>query len=155
MSMGELQTEITAILNRLTENPSLADIPHPAAAEPSAELRLMENEVERSLETLDFDKDAIQKQILMCAAKKYSESADTGYITERLKADFAKADPLSAFSMELTEKAVSAILLGKGGTVQLKLKNGKIIGKEMEKDAGTDNNSENGAGNPAEAGICG
>lgn len=84
MGIAELEKEITAILNRLIADPALAEPagPEPAAA-PSLEIGRMENEIERQLEALDFDKARLQAEILQCAARKYSEHTGVQHITDK------------------------------------------------------------------------
>ena len=103
------------------------------SAEPSIEIIRLENEIERQLESIDFDKNKIQNMILQCAAKKYDAYKNVRHITERLKADFEKLSPLSAFNKELFDRTVSAVEFDKDEKVSLKLKNSKIIrGEDFE-----------------------
>lgn len=153
MGIAELEKEITAILNRLIAHPALVEPagPEPAVA-PSLEIGRMENEIERQLEALDFDKAGLQAQILQCAARKYSEHTGMRHITGRLKADLEQSGPLSAFSMEFFGRTVSAVTIASDKTVTLKLKNDRVIGKEP-KTNGSANHAQDGEGYPAEAGI--
>lgn len=132
MTVAKLEHEITEILNLLISQPKLVeyeetDIP----AELSIEIIKMENEIERQLESIDFDKNEIQNMILQCAAKKYDAYKSVQHITDRLKADFERSSPLSAFNAELFDRTVSAVVIDKDKKVSLKLKNNKIIRKEM------------------------
>ena len=73
-------------------------------------------------------------------------------MTDRLKADFEKSSPLSAYSTELFIRTVTAVLLAKDGTVSLLLKNGNLIGKEQNAHGGTDSgNAEGGQDHPGKA----
>lgn len=132
MTVAKLEHEITEILNLLISQPKLVeyeetDIP----AELSIEIIRMENEIERQLESIGFNKNEIQNMILQCAAKKYDAYKSVQHITDRLKADFEKSSPLSAFNAELFDRTVSAVVIDKDKKVSLKLKNNKIIRKEM------------------------
>lgn len=132
MTVAELEHEITEILNLLISTPKFTEYEETyIQAEPSLEIIRMENEIERQLESIDFDKNEIQNMILQCAAKKYDECKSVRHITERLKADFENRSPLSAFNTDLFERTVSAVIIDKNKKVSLKLKNGKIIRKEM------------------------
>lgn len=132
MTVAELEREITEILNLLISNPEFAEYEETdIQAEPSLEIIRMENEIERQLESIDFDKNKIQNMILQCAAKKYDAYKGVRHITDRLKADFEKSSPLSVFNKELFDRTVSAITIDKDKKVCLKLKNNKIIRKEM------------------------
>lgn len=128
MTVAELEHEITEILNLLISTPKFTEYEETdIQTEPSLEIIRMENEIERQLESIDFDKNEIQNMILQCAAKKYDECKSVRHITERLKADFEQSSPLSAFNAELFDRTVTAITIDKDKKVCLKLKNNKII----------------------------
>lgn len=150
MTVAKLEHEITEILNLLISQPKLVeyeetDIP----AELSIEIIKMENEIERQLESIDFDKNEIQNMILQCAAKKYDAYKGVRHITERLKADFEQSSPLSVFNKELFDRTVSAITIDKDKKVCLKLKNNKIIRKEMPLNDANTASTEIGQNNTA------
>ena len=132
MTVAELEHEITEILNLLISTPKFTEYEEAdIQAEPSIEIIRMENEIERQLESIDFDKNEIQNMILQCATKKYDAYKGVRHITDRLKADFENRSPLSAFNTDLFERTVSAVIIDKNKKVSLKLKNGKIIRKEL------------------------
>lgn len=132
MAIAELEYMVTKILNLLISKPSLAEYKETdIQAESSLEIIRMENEIERQLESIDFDKNEIQNMILQCATKKYDEYKGVRHITDRLKADFEQSSPLSAFNTRLFDRTVSAITIDKDKKVCLKLKNNKIIRKEL------------------------
>ena len=134
MTVAELEHEITEILNLLILQPGLVEYEGTdISAEPSIEIIRLENEIERQLESIDFDKNKIQNMILQCAAKKYDAYKSVQHITDRLKADFERSSPLSAFNAELFDRTVSAVEFDKDEKVSLKLKNSKIIrGEDFE-----------------------
>lgn len=132
MTVTELEHEITEILNLLISTPKFTEYEETdIQAEPSLEIIRMENEIERQFESIDFDKNEIQNMILQCATKKYDAYKGVRHITDRLKADFENRSPLSAFNTDLFERTVSAVIIDKNKKVSLKLKNGKIIRKEL------------------------
>lgn len=132
MTVAELEHEITEILNLLISTPKFTEYEETdIQAEPSLEIIRMENEIERQFESIDFDKNEIQNMILQCATKKYDAYKGVRHITDRLKADFENRSPLSAFNTDLFERTVSAVIIDKNKKVSLKLKNGKIIRKEL------------------------
>ena len=132
MAVAELEYMVTKILNLLISKPSLAEYKGTdIQAEPSLEIIRMENEIERQFESIDFDKNEIQNMILQCATKKYDAYKGVRHITDRLKADFEQSSPLSAFNTRLFDRTVSAITIDKDKKVCLKLKNNKIIRKEL------------------------
>lgn len=128
MAIAELEYMVTKILNLLISKPSLAEYEETdIQTEPSLEIIRMENEIERQLESIDFDKNEIQNMILQCATKKYDAYKGVRHITDRLKADFEQSSLLSAFNAELFDRTVTAITIDKDKKVCLKLKNNKII----------------------------
>lgn len=132
MTVAELEHEITEILNLLISTPKFTEYEETdIQAEPSLEIIRMENEIERQIESIDFDKNEIQNMILQCATKKYDAHKGVRHITERLIADFEQSSPLSAFNTGLFDRTVSAVVIDKDKKVSLKLKNNKIIQKEM------------------------
>lgn len=132
MTVAELEHEITEILNLLISTPKFTEYEETdIQAEPSLEIIRMENEIERQFESIDFDKNEIQNMILQCATKKYDAYKGVRHITDRLKADFEQSSPLSAFNTRLFDRTVSAITIDKDKKVCLRLKNNKIIRKEL------------------------
>ena len=141
-TVAVLEDEITELLNSVIQNPDLAGKEYISSKnETPIEIKRMENEIERALGQIDFDKETIQNLILQCASKRYEKEKSQKHITDRLKADFEKSSPLSVFDAEFFSKTVTAVLLTKNGSVSLLLKNGNIIGKEKNKDvnASSDN----------------
>ena len=79
-------------------------------------------------------KEELINMILECAAKKYNDLGFSArHITDRLKADFANASPLSSLNKDLFANTVSNILLSKTD-MQIKLKDGYIVRKEQAHD---------------------
>ena len=133
---------MTELRSSVIQNPDLAGKEYISSKnETPIEIKRMENEIERALGQIDFDKETIQNLILQCASKRYAKEKSQKHITDRLKADFEKSSPLSVFDAELFSKTVTAVLLTKNGAVSLLLKNGNIIGKEKNKNvsASSDN----------------
>ena len=120
------------ILNRLIDNPMLSDSTDSQYTyEPSLDIQRMNNDIERMIETLDSDRETTQKLILECAAKKFNEHKSARHIADRLKADLERSGPLSSYSPELFDRTVSSVTIDQNSQVQLVLKNGIIVGKEM------------------------
>ena len=155
MTISELEKEITSIFNRLIANPTLAEhTDSEISAEPSLEITKMGNEIERKLEALDFNKIELQDLILQCASKKYDDYKSVRHITDRLKADFEQASPLSSYSAELFDSTVATVILNSNKAVSLKLKNNTIIGKEPQSyDKPSTDRNQNGQSDTAEARI--
>ena len=155
MTISELEKEITSIFNRLIADPTLAEhTDSEISAEPSLEITKMENDIERKLEALDFNKTELQDLILQCASKKYDNYKSVRHITDRLKADFEQSSPLSSYSPELFDRTVATVILNSNKAVSLKLKNNTIIGKEPQSyDNSSTDRDQNGQDNTAETRV--
>ena len=155
MTISELEKEITSIFNRLIADPALAEhTESEISAEPSLEITKMENEIERKLEALNFNKSELQDLILQCASKKYDDYKSVRHITDRLKADFEQSSPLLSYSPELFDRTVATVILNSNKAVSLKLKNNTIIGKELQSyDNSSTDLDQNGQDNTAETRI--
>ena len=132
MTITELEETVTQILNRLIDNPMLSDSTDSQYNyEPSLEVQRMNNDIERMIASLDSDRETTQKLITECAAKKFNEHKSARHIADRLKADLERSGPLSSYSPELFDRTVSSVTIDQNSQVQLVLKNGVIVGKEM------------------------
>lgn len=127
MILEDVEKQITVLLNKVIHNTELIMIENTNDEEIPSELICMENEVERMLEQVDFDKEKLQDKILQCAAKKYTLNMSVQHITDRLKADFEKSSPLLTFSADLFDKAVSSVIMTKDKSISIILKNRKVI----------------------------
>lgn len=122
--------ELTELLNRLIGNPSVVQTNADESAEPPIEIRRLQNEVNRQLDSLDFEKEQVKKAIFTLATEKYSQIDNQNIIAKMLRAELKKQAPLSHFSTELFKRTVSKILFDENGQTVLALKNGQNIGKE-------------------------
>lgn len=155
MTISELEKEITSIFNRLIAEPTLAEhTESETSGEPALEITKMENEIERKLEALDFNKSELQDLILQCAAKKYDNYKSVKHITDRLKADFEQSSPLSSYSAELFDRTVDAVIIKSNKVISLKLKNNTIVGKEPQSyDNSSTDRDQNGQSDTAETRV--
>lgn len=99
--------------------------------EPSNDVRRLNAEIAHTLETYSFPKDSLREKMMECISLKYADIDNEKYISKRLKADFEKSSPLSAFSADLCRRTVKSVLLGTDGTVDLTLMNNQKIRKEQ------------------------
>ena len=120
---------ITDLLNDVIAHPERLQASADAYT-PSEAVQRLEAEIRQMLERGMFDKAVLRQKILDCAARKYREIEDTGYLTEALKVDLEQSGPLSAYSEALTRRCVRVILLQADANVRLMLVNGQTIGKE-------------------------
>ena len=146
---SDLLHDITVLLNRAIVNPGLVQIP---VVDNSISVQTLkaENEIARTLDTLDYDKNTLRKKMLECASLRYADIDSTQYIAHRLKAVLADAEPLSAFPLVLFKRTVQAIHLEKDGAVSIKLINGQMVGKEDENANDSNYSAKSGAKDTSE-----
>lgn len=138
---------ITECLNTVISNLDIIETVTDADKEPSLDVRRFENEISRVFDCQSFDKNSLRKKILECVSLKYKDIDSQKYISKRLKADFANASPLSAFSMNLFNRTVKAIKLSTDDAVNIILINGQQIGKEQSDDTNSNNSAKIGTCN--------
>ncbi|MFA6730709.1 MAG: recombinase family protein [Bacteroidales bacterium] len=132
-----LQSHIVELMNRLIENPDLVEVGSLSKTEPTAEVRRLQNEVDRELDAFEFDKDKTKKVIFALASEKYRHINNKPYKAYAVRAEFEKANLLSSFLSELFTLTVMKIQLGKGVT-RLILKNQQHI-ERSDSNATSDN----------------
>lgn len=148
MEDSNLLKGITELLNTVIANPDIIQISDAQTKiKPCMDIMRLENEIKRELENIHLDKNTIIKKIFECVSLKYRNIESHKYISEKLKADFANASPLSAFSMDLFSRTVKAIKLGTDGSVSIILINDQQIGKEQSHDANSNNSEKIGTCN--------
>lgn len=126
----ELLQAITDVINEIIANPEIITEPQIAESETNNDVRRIENEIARTLDSVGFDKETLRKKMLECVSLKYKSIDSKNIITKMLKADFEKSGSLSTFSAELCSRTVSTVTLCCDKTVILTLINGQRIGKE-------------------------
>lgn len=139
ISDNEFLQNITDCLNTVIKNPNIIknnDIP---LAEPSNDVRRLNNEISRTLEGFGFDKEILRKKMMECISLKYKEIESASYITKRMKSEFEQTSPLDTFSIDFCSRTVKSITLSVNKEITLTLINGQQIGKEQPND--TDSNS--------------
>ena len=129
LSDTDLLQSITNILNRIISQPDIIEMSIDTN-EVGNDIRRLNMEIAHALETCSFNKEDLRKKMLTCVSLKYKGIDSATYTANRLKADFEKSSPLSAFSAELCRRTVKSIQLKKDGTVGLTLINDQQIGKE-------------------------
>lgn len=89
-----------------------------------------ENEINRILESIDFDRKLIINKIFELASLKYEDLDSDSYISNKIRAEFDKEKLLTDISLPLLSKTVKEIRLNKDADISLLLKNNQNIGKE-------------------------
>lgn len=131
----ELMEDIVDLLNGLIRNPAIIRSALPGQAEPSAEQRRLDNEIARTLEGYDFDKDALREKLYQRAAIGYQQIGNEAYVECKLKNALEQHDILDGFDSELTNKTVKLIRLTESGSVSIILSNDQVIRKEQTDNA--------------------
>lgn len=148
ISDDDLIYGITECLNTVISNHDIIETVTDVDKESSLDVRRLENEISRMLDSHDFDKISLRKKMLECVSLKYRKIDSQKYISKRLKADFANASPLINFSMDLFNRTVKAITFSDDGEVNIILINGQQIGKEQSSNANISFTTENSACDP-------
>ena len=120
---------ITELLNEVITDPESIQIPK-SDYEESQEIKRLNAEISKELNTVGFDKEAIKQKMLTCVSEKYMSLGTEEVTAQSLKDIFKDTPPLTAYDSDLTDQAVSGIQLKENGTISLVLINGQRIGKE-------------------------
>lgn len=134
-----LLAQITELLNIVIADLDRIQMPVNTEIKPDIEILKTENEIGRTLNSADFDKEALRRKMLRCLSLKYKSIDPAAYAIKKMKADLEKVSPLSEFSADLTARTVKAIMLNTDKSVCLTLINGQIIRKEPESHASSHN----------------
>lgn len=126
-----LMDDITDLLNGLIRNPAIIRSVLPRQAEPSVEQRRLDNEIARTLEGYDFDKEALREKLYQRAAIGYQQIGNEAYVEYKLKNALEQHDIPDGFDSELTNKTVKLIRLTESGSVSIILSNDQVIRKEQ------------------------
>lgn len=127
----ELMEDIIDLLNGLIRNPEIIRTVQPIQAEPSIEQRRLDNEISRTLEGYDFDKDALREKLYQRASIGYQQIDNEAYVEHKLKNTLEQHDILYGFDSELTNKTIKVIRLAESGSVSIILINDQEIRKEQ------------------------
>ena len=127
----ELMEDIADLLNGLIHNPAIIRPVLPSQAEPSVEQRRLDNEIARTLERYDFDKDALREKLYQRTAIGYQQIGNEAYFEYKLKNTLEQHDILDGFDSELTNKIVKLIRIAESGSVSIILSNDQVIRKEQ------------------------
>lgn len=138
ISDNDLIYGITECLNTVINNPEIITN-NSDTSQLNLDVLRLESEISRMLDNSGVDKNTLRKKMLECVSLKYRNIDSQKYISEKLKADFANASPLSAFSMDLFSRTVKAINLSRNGIVSIVLMNDQEIGKEQSDDTNSGN----------------
>ncbi len=122
-----LLTEITELLNKVIENPSMLEIPVVEDINPSIELRKLNGSIEKMLNSPKIDQEAARKRLIEYASKQYEEIDCSPCQARKTRDIFERATPLERFDGELLSKTVGEIRLYMDGSISLVLENKQEI----------------------------
>ena len=128
-STARMERQVLDLLNSLIVSPEQLRLPATAPPDRSTELNL-QRELDRVMECQPIDEDAAKVLILSIVAAQYSAVDSREYETVRLRRVFSGRQPMTALDAELLQSSVSAIHCDNDGSLNIKLKNGQVIGKE-------------------------
>lgn len=131
-----LLADMTVLVNTVITTPKIVKIPIATPVEPSMELRILNNEIARMMDSTDIKREEVRAKILQSLSQRYRELDNAPYTARRLVMELTAAEPLAAFNAEFVGKIANAAILYPNSTVSLILTNNQLIGKE-DKD-GTD-----------------
>ena len=120
---------ITELLNEVIADPESIQIPK-SDYEESQEIKRLNAEISKELNTVGFDKEAIKQKMLTCVSEKYMSLGTEEVTAQSLKDIFKDTPPLTDYDSDFKDQAVSEIQLKGNGTISLVLINGQRIGKE-------------------------
>ena len=129
ISDEDMLNGITELLNKVIADPERIQTPK-SDHEESQEIKRLNAEISKALNTVGFDKEAIKQKMLTCVSEKYTSLGTEEITAQSLKDIFKTVPPLTAYDSDLTDQAVSEIQLKRNGTISLVLINGQRIGKE-------------------------
>ena len=79
--------------------------------EESQEIKRLNAEISKALNTVSFDKEAIKQKMFTCVSEKFTSLGTEEITAQSLKDIFKTVPPLTAYDSDLTDQAVSEIQL--------------------------------------------
>lgn len=126
---AQMERRTLELLNALIAAPEQIHPPEPMPSGQSAELEL-QRELDRVMCCQPIDEEATKKLILAIAAARYSAIGSGEYETARLRRLFSRHQAMAELDAGLLQSAVSVIHCRSDGTLDIRLKNNQVIGKE-------------------------
>lgn len=123
--------DIVDLLNGLIRNPEIIRSVQSRQTKSSIEQRRLDNEIARTLEGYDSDKDALREKLYQRASLGYLQIGDDAYVEYKLKNTLERHNILDGFDSDLTNKTVKLIRLAENGSVSIILINDQEIRKEQ------------------------
>lgn len=124
----QIEQKVLGLFNSLIEHPERIKTPEMAHPDRSLEEKLRQ-ELDEMIEHPPIDEDAAQKLILAIAAAQYSAINLNQYETIRLRKLISTHELMAELGAELLQSSVSAIHVYSDGSMDIRLRNGQIIGR--------------------------
>jgi hypothetical protein len=132
----DLKQMIVVILNKLIKNSNMlySHKPLDIVNEPEGitETIRLQKEIDNMLGAVDIDKERLKLLIYSLAAEKYKAIDSKPYISEMLRVEFEKSEPLFSFKEMIFSKTVRNIKFESDGELRLVLKNGVEISRSNQ-----------------------
>ena len=101
----------------------------PTETETSIEVRRLNNEIARMLESAEIDKNVLRKKMMECISQKYKDLDTAIHTARKLQSEFERS---ADDSTERINRTVSEVILYTDLTVGIILLNGQLIRKEND-----------------------
>ena len=124
---SDLLGAINGILVGIT--PEHIRLTAPTETEPSIEVRRLNNEIARMLESAEIDKNLLRKKMMECISQKYKDLDTAIHTARKLQSEFERS---ADDSTERINRTVSEVILYTDLTVGIILLNGQLIRKEND-----------------------
>lgn len=121
-----VECQVLCMLNRLVGNPGQIQ---PQNENVTADTSDLQNKFEALLAIQPLDEKQAKELIFNIAANQYAAIGNSEYETERLRRMFTKTDTMQALDANVLRSSVSEVLVTQLN-IELRLKNGQIIGME-------------------------
>lgn len=121
-----VEQQVLCILNKLAESPERISL---QAENASADTSDLQHELEVLLTIQPLDEKRAKELIFSIAANQYAAIDNSDYESERLRRMFTKTDTMQALDANVLRSSVSEVLVTRLN-IELRLKNGQIIGME-------------------------
>lgn len=121
-----IEQQVLCIMNKLANSP---DLIQPQAENMRADTSDLQNKIEALLTIQPLDENRAKELIFNIAANQYAAIDNSEYESERLRRMFTKTDTMQALDANVLRSSVSEVLVTQLN-IELRLKNGQIIGME-------------------------
>lgn len=101
----------------------------PTETEPSAEVKRLNNEIARMLQSTEIDKNALRKKMMECVSRKYKELDTAAYTVRKLQSEFESS---TDNGIERLNRTACEVILYPDLTVGIILLNGQLMRKEID-----------------------